>query len=251
MRRLTVLFAPIALFITIPASTFSEPAWREQDPAAENVLTVEELLRRPVRSESGDVAGEIEELIIDRGGSVRLVVVELLEPERKTVAIPWSYLAVREDGSIWLSASESDLLRAPAFPAQVSNVAPRPETTSAASASAIQATFNPSPTPVARFQPSSIKSYRGLVVGTMTAPLEGTINEVVAIIDIGDEEVEAHLGPQPFLEKIGLEIEPGVNVVFEGSPSEVEETTVVVVSRITVRDRTSLLRERDGTPRWR
>jgi hypothetical protein len=200
---------------------------------------------------SGVVAGDIHSLLLDPDlGSVRLVVVNLPGPSRRTVAIPWSSLAVRRDGTFWLTIPEDELLRAPAYPLVAARVTdgvyntPRERVYTLVSGR----TYAPSDAGAARFDASRAVSHRGRVVGTMTAPLQGGLDVVVAIIDTGAEEIHADLGAEFYLEQIGCDIEPGQSVVVEGSRSDED---VLVVSRISVQDRTFLLRNPDGSPRWR
>jgi sporulation protein YlmC with PRC-barrel domain len=209
------------------------------------VLGVEDLLREPVRTESGEMAGEIQRLILDpERGSIRLVVVDLVGPEPRTVAVPWSFISVGTDGTVWLRGSEEELLTSPSFPevAEGSSPARRP----GESAFSQQLTYAPE-NEVVRFDPARVTSYRGVVVGTMTAPLEGSIDVLVAIVDVGDREVQAHLGSRDYLELIECDLEPGDSVAFEGSPQDEEGTTVVAVSRITVQGRSFRLKNSDGS----
>lgn len=56
-------------------------------------------------------------------------------------------------------------------------------------------TYAPTNAGTVRFDPARVATYRGVVLGTMTAPLQGGVDAVVAIIDLGSEEIRAHLGP--------------------------------------------------------
>jgi hypothetical protein len=204
-----------------------------------------------LRSESGMVAGDIHSILLDPDvGSVRLVVIDLTGPARRTVAIPWSSLAVRGDGTFWLAIPEDELLRAPDYPLVAARVTTdRVYTASERVYRLVSGTaYAPSDAGAARFDASRVVSYRGRVVGTMTAPLRGGLDLVEAVIDAGAEEIHADLGAQFYLERIGCDIEPGQSVVVEGSRSDED---VLVVSRITVEDRTFLLRNPDGSPRWK
>jgi hypothetical protein len=204
-----------------------------------------------LRTASGVVAGEVHSILLDPDlGSVRLVVIDLAGPSPRTVAIPWSSLAVRRDGTFWLAIPEDELLRAPAYPLVAARVTtdgvviPRERVHTVISGT----TYSPSDAGVARFDASRVVSYRGTVVGTMTAPLQGGLDVVEGVIDAGAEEIHADLGAQFYLEQIGCDIEPGQSVVVEGSRSDED---VLVVSKITLRDRTFVLRNSDGSPRWR
>ena len=203
-----------------------------------------------LRTGSGGVAGDIHSLLLDPDlGSVRLVVVNLPGPSRRSVAIPWSSLAVRRDGTFWLTIPEDELLRAPAYPLVAARVTEGVETPRERVYTLVSGrTYVPSDAGAARFDASRVVSHRGRVVGTMTAPLQGGVDVVVAIIDTGAEEIHADLGAEFYLEQIGCDIEPGQSVVVEGSRSDED---VLVVSRISVQDRTFLLRNPDGSPRWK
>ena len=209
------------------------------------VVGAEDLLREPIRTESGDMAGEIQRLILDpERGSIRLVVVDLAGPELRTVAVPWSFLSVRTDGSVWLRASEEELFSSPSL-SEIADGS-RPEALVNAVTRSGQITYAPENRAVP-FDPSRVASYRGVVVGTLTAPLEGGVDVVVAVVDIGEREIEAHLGSRAYLERIGCDLEPGDPVAFEGSPRDEEGTTIVAVSRITVQGRSFRLRDSDGS----
>lgn len=209
------------------------------------VLGAEDLLREPIRTGSGDMAGEIQRLILDpERGSIRLVVVDLAGPELRTVAVPWSFLSVRTDGSVWLRASEEELFGSPSL-SEIGNET-RPEARGSAIAGSRQITYAPENRAVP-FDPSRVASYRGVVVGTLAAPLEGGVDVVVAVVDVGDREIEAHLGSRAHLERIGCDLEPGDSVSFAGTPRDEEGTTMVAVSRITVQGRSFRLRDSDGS----
>lgn len=214
----------------------------------ELVLTSEDLLEKPLRTESGGIAGAVRALVLDPvQGSVRLVVIDLRDPPERTVAIPWSSLTVKRDGSFWLSVSEDELVRAPSYPLLPAGRSERALPRILASGT----TYAPTDIGAVPFDPSRVASYRGEVVGTMTAPLQGEGDAAIAIIDVGSDEIRAHLGPSAYLEQIGCDLDPGESVVVEGSPSVVDGRTIVVVSRVFVRDRAFLLRNSDGSPRWK
>lgn len=214
--------------------------------AQTELIVTSEALVRPLRTESGMVAGDIHALVLDPDlGSVRMVVIDLAGPPRRAVAIPWSSLAVRRDGSFWLTITEDELLRAPSYPFRSTSSSDRVYTVVS------EPTYAPSDAGTVTFNPGRVISYRGRVVGTMTAPLQGGVDVVVAVIDVGAEEIHADLGAQFYLEQIGCDIEPGESVVIEGFLSEDDGRTLVVVSRISVQDRTFVLRNSDGSPRWK
>jgi hypothetical protein len=85
----------------------------------------------------------------------------------------------------------------------------------------------------------------------MTASFQQDMEDVVAVVDLGNSQtIRARLGPEIYLTQIGLGLAPGQKVVLEGFALEGDDQPLVVVSKITVQDRTFVLRNLEGTPLW-
>ena len=234
------------LLLSLPALGPRSPSAR---PQAGREWTATELIDTAIRNESGAFEGVIRDLALDAAlGSVILVVVELPEPSRRTIAVPWSYLAIHESGEIVWRATREQLGAAPAYGegARASPEAPPPQ------ASDEPSTYAPTEEIIERFDPARVAAYRGVVSGTMTASFQGGAEDVVAIVDLEDgRTVHARLGPEVYLTQIGLGIAPGQAVLFSGFALDLGGRPTVVVSEITVLDRRYVLRNLDGTPLWK
>jgi hypothetical protein len=206
------------------------------------------LMDRAIQDEAGEFAGVIRELVLDPSqGSVRLVVVELQESPHRPIGVPWSYLAVRGDGSVMWRATAEQIRRAPTY---VSGEG-APDSAPPAAEDQSMVTYAPTQDTVDRFDPSQVSTYRGVVVGTMTASFQGELEEVVAIVEVADtRKIRARLGPQFYLTQIGLGLTPGESVVLQGFALDADDSPLVVVSEVTVEDKKFVLRNVDGTPLW-
>jgi hypothetical protein len=209
---------------------------------APETLSATALMDRAIEDEDGDYPGWVREILLDSGGSVRLVVVELSGAARRTIAVPWSYLGVQRDGSLVWRATDEELRRAPSFPSS--------ETVRTGSDEGM-VSYAPTSDDVNRFDPAKATTFRGVVVGTMTASFQQDLEDVLALVDLGNgRTIRARLGPEIYLTQIGLGLAPGQSVVLEGFALEGDDQPLVVVSKITVQDRTFVLRNLDGTPLW-
>jgi hypothetical protein len=110
-----------------------------------------------------------------------------------------------------------------------------------------QTTYAPADEDVVRYDPSRIQTFRGLVVGTITAPFEGEQDGMVAVIESGSLDIQAHLGPRTHLDRIGCDVDAGDSVVIEGTPVVEDDVVVVGVFRMTVDGTTCHLRNSNGT----
>ncbi|HJS72672.1 MAG TPA: hypothetical protein VJ921_00185, partial [Vicinamibacteria bacterium] len=111
--------------------------------------------------------------------------------------------------------------------------------------------YAPTEDDVDRFDPAKATTFRGVVVGTMTASFQQDVDDVVAVVDLGNSQtIRARLGPELYLTQIGLGLAPGQSVVLEGFALEGDDQPLVVVSKITAQGRTFVLRNLEGTPLW-
>ena len=144
-------------------------------------------------------------------------------------------------GDVW-RATDEELRRAPSFPSS--------ETVRTGSDEGM-VSYAPTSDDVNRFDPAKATTFRGVVVGTMTASFQQDLEDVLALVDLGNgRTIRARLGPEIYLTQIGLGLAPGQSVVLEGFALEGDDQPLVVVSKITVQDRTFVLRNLDGTPLW-
>jgi hypothetical protein len=219
-------------------------------PRESQNLRATALIGAPIQDESGELEAVIRDIVLDAAlGSVRLVVVELSEPTRRTVAVPWSYLVIRGDGEISWRATEEQILTAPSVRDGESAI---PEAPPPTASDEPRLTFTPTEEIVERFDPARVETYRGFVAGTITAPFQEGAEDVVAIIELPDgRTIHARLGPELYLTQIGLSIVPGQAVLLEGFALDVGDRPIVVVSASTVLDKRYVLRNLDGTPLWR
>jgi hypothetical protein len=202
------------------------------------------LVDRAIEDEDGDFPGWIREIVLDSGGSVDLVVVELTAPSRRTIAVPWSYLSIRRDGPVLWRATDEELRRAKTYPSG--------EFATTLESEGGMVAYAPTEDHVDHFDPAKATTYRGVVVGTMTRSFRGDPEEVLAVIELGDgQTIRARLGPELYLTQIGMGLAPGQSVVLEGFALEGDDDQpLVVVSEIRVQDRNYVLRNLDGTPLW-
>ena len=63
-------------------------------------------------------------------------------------------------------------------------------------------------------------------------------------------EIEVHLAPAGFLSDAGIEISRGDTVKVVGSIVPWHTTEILLAREVTVKGKTVVLREKDGTPRW-
>ncbi len=199
------------------------------------------LMDRAIEDEDGDFPGWIREIVLDPSGAVRLLVVELDGPSRRSIAVPWSYIAVRRDGTLLWRATDEELRKAPTY------------TTGSAPTASDEGMVSYAPTEddVDRFDPAKASTYRGVVVGTMTGSFQQDLEDVIAVVDLGGgQTIRARLGPELYLTQIGLGLTPGQSVMLEGFALEGDDQPLVVVSKITVQDRNYVLRNLEGTPLW-
>jgi hypothetical protein len=234
------------LLLSLPALGSRGPS---APPRASPERTATELIDTAIRNDSGAFEGVVRDLVLDAAlGSVLRVVVELPEPSRRTIAVPWSYLAIHESGEIVWRATRDQLAAAPTHGdgESASSEAPPP------TAPDEPVTYAPTEEIVERFDPARVAAYRGVVLGTMTASFQGGAEDVVAIVDLEDgRTVHARLGPEVYLTQIGLGIAPGQAVLLAGFALDLGGRPTVVVSEITVLDRRYVLRNLDGTPLWK
>jgi hypothetical protein len=112
-----------------------------------------------------------------------------------------------------------------------------------------QTTYAPADEDLVRYDPSRVQTYRGVVVGTVTAPFEGEQDGMVAVVESGNLDLQAHLGRRAHLDRIGCDIDAGDSVVIEGTPVVEDDVVVVGVFRLTVDGTTCHLRNSDGSSR--
>jgi hypothetical protein len=110
-----------------------------------------------------------------------------------------------------------------------------------------QTTYAPADEDVVRYDPSRIQTFRGLVVGTVTAPIEGEQDGMIAVIESGNLDIQAHLGTRSHLDRIGCDVDAGDSIVIEGTPVASDDVVVVGVFRLTVDGTTCNLRNSNGT----
>lgn len=233
------------------ASSDAEAAWAAREQAttlSQTGIVATGLIDRAIQNEAGEFAGVIRELILDPSqGSVRLVVVELLESPDRPIGVPWPYLAIRQDGSIIWRATAEQLRRAPTYTSGEAVYASAPSVAEDQS----MVTYAPTQDTVDRFDPSHVATYRGVVVGTVTASFQGELEDVVAIVEVADsQKIRARLGPQFYLTQIGLGLTPSQSVVLQGFSLEGDDPPLVLVSEVMVQDKKFVLRNVDGTPLW-
>jgi sporulation protein YlmC with PRC-barrel domain len=206
------------------------------------------LMDRAIQNEAGEFAGVIRELILDPSqGFVRLVVVELRDSPDRPIGVPWSYIAVREDSSVVWRATAEQLRGAPSYVSGAEGLTAAPS----AARDQSMVTYAPSQETVDHFDPARVATYRGVVIGTMTAAFQGELEDVVAVVEAADaRKIRARLGPEFYLTQIGLGLTPGESVVLQGFSTEGEDPPLVVVSEVIVREKKYVLRNVDGTPLW-
>jgi hypothetical protein len=227
------------LFLALAIPGFASIALGAQ---TNDTLSASALMDRAIEDDDGDYPGWVREILLDSSGSVRLVVVELSGSARRSIAVPWSYLAVRRDGSLTWRATDEELRRAPTFPSSQMGTTGSDEG---------MVSYAPTEDDVNRFDPAEATTFRGVVVGTMIASFQQDVDDVVAVVDLGNSQtIRARLGPELYLTQIGLGLAPGQSVALEGFALEGDDQPLVVVSKITVQDKTYVLRNLDGTPLW-
>ncbi len=236
------MLARLFFFLLLGAASFGHAAVQTTGQVANVKATA--LVDRAIEDEDGDFPGWIREIVLDPGGSVDLVVVELTAPSRRTIAVPWSYLSIRRDGPVFWRATDEELRRAKTYPSSDIEAAPGSDEGMVA--------YAPTEDDVDRFDPAKATTYRGVVVGTMTGAFRGDAEDVLAVIELGEgQTIRARLGPELYLTQIGMGLGPGQSVVLEGFTLEGDDDQpLVVVSEITVQDRSYVLRNLDGTPLW-
>jgi hypothetical protein len=205
-------------------------------------LSATTLLDQAIEDPDGDFPGWVRDLVLDAQGAVRLLVVELSGPSRRSIGVPWSYITIRRDGTLSWRATDEELRRAPTYSTRGSAVTGSDEGL---------VSYAPTDDDVERFDPAKATTFRGVVTGTMSGSFQQDVEEVVAVVDLGSgQTIHARLGPELYLTQIGLGLAPGQTVVLEGFALEGEDQPLVVVSKIMVQDRTFVLRNLEGTPLW-
>jgi sporulation protein YlmC with PRC-barrel domain len=203
------------------------------------------LVDRAIEDDDGDFPGWIREVVLDpTSGTVRFLVVELGAPARRTIAVPWSYLSIRQDGTISWRASNEEIRRARPYASSERGTTTEPD--------GGMVSYAPTEDNVNRFDPAKTTTYRGVVVGTMSGSFGDETEEVMAVVDLGQgRTIRARLGPELYLTQIGLSLSPGQSVVLQGFSLESDEDQpIVVLSELTIQGKSYRLRNLDGTPFW-
>jgi hypothetical protein len=241
LQGIARILTALALGALSSTDARSAPSGQQATGAVRAGVVATELINRPIEDSRAAFAGVVREIVLDPSrGSVRLVVVELGATPDRPIAVPWTYLDIRQDGSIGWRATAEQIRRAPAYVSDTASATDEPEEPNVA--------YAPSEDPVDRFDPSRVATYRGVVAGTTTGFFQG---ELVAIVVIADaQKIRARLGPEIYLTQIGLGLTPGQSVVIQGFSLAGDDPPLVVVSELTVQDKKFVLRNMDGTPLW-
>jgi hypothetical protein len=227
----------LVLALAAPTSALAGAGQQELE-----TLSATTLLDRAIEDPDGDYPGWIRDIVLDSQGAVRLLVVELSGPSRRSIAVPWSYLAIRRDGTLSWRATDEELRRAPTYSTGGSPMTGSDEG---------MVSYAPTEDDVDRFDPAKATTFRGVVVGTVSGSFQEDVEEVLALVNLSNgQTIRARLGPEFYLTQIGLGLAPGQTVVLEGFALEGEDQPLVVVSKIMVQDRTFVLRNLEGTPLW-
>jgi hypothetical protein len=73
---------------------------------------------------------------------------------------------------------------------------------------------------------------------------------VYAIMKDGLNEIEVFLAPSEVLEKKGVHLQTGDSIRVVGSRVTWNGAEVIVAREVTQKGKTTILRDKDGTPRW-
>ncbi len=111
---------------------------------------------------------------------------------------------------------------------------------------------SPGPTSVRNYDPSTHASAHGEIQEVLRRPRQGPgggygVHVTIKGADTGDETTEVHLGPQWYLEEIGLVLNVGDHLEVDGSSVAAGQ---LIAQQLRRGDKNWVLRDENGRPKW-
>jgi sporulation protein YlmC with PRC-barrel domain len=248
-----------------PAASTEKPALRE----------LSRLVGLKVHNIQRESLASVKTIIFDtRDGKVTYAVVGfggLLGLGEKIAAVPWASLALQPTGNVaYLDADRASLEKAvvdaahplkltePAFARNLNEIfgakpywetlgfVPPGETKISMDAWRADSEYNKF------FNPERVSTIDGVIrnVGIFT-PEWGATAGLKLTVEIGENELAViHCGPEQYAEQRQINFKPGTHITVTGSKVEIGGESVIMASEIKAADKTLLLRDEMGTPRW-
>lgn len=95
-----------------------------------------------------------------------------------------------------------------------------------------------------------VETLRGVVAGIEVMPRSAPRGGVHLMLRTQDEEIEVHVGPLWYLDRVGFVITLGDELEVRGSRVLVQGRPAIIAAQVTIGDRTLPLRNEAGIPLW-
>jgi len=228
-----------------------------------------------IQNLNGDKLGNLRNLVIDtRGGNIAYGLVGFggfLRIGEDVAAVPWSSLILHpEQTSARVDATRSTLetavidaitleqLAQPQFARQVhQNFGMEPYWevlgyVPAEEKDPAMAAWQPGSKYNKCFNPDTIAVIEGTIKTVKDfTPEYGAAAGLKIKVETTDGKITAvHLGPREYVSRVGFDFKPGSLVTAAGSRTKVNGKDVIMATEVKIADKTLLLRDNTGTPKW-